>query len=346
MLYGLGGIGKTQIAAEYVNRYAYDYELVWWIRADQENSILNSLEALGTRLGLSDVSLGDRDRSVNRVIDALQAGDRYSRWLLVFDDVTKPEMLRRYIPQGGDVIVTSRISEWRRVLGTEGIEVQGLPRSETVAFLRERLPQLAPTEDPTQEARTAADADQLAAMLGDLPLAAEHAASYLAQTGIPVADYIEAFKQDAATLLARDADMFTWSSPVSQTWNSPPSALSPEAQALFAFLAFFAAEPIADESFLARQEEFDPPLPEPLQKVLSSPIEFRRARRELARFSLIRVDGQRNEMQLHRVVQGVTRASIEKDAPDLARTLQRAVFSLLAATDPKSPEREGNERRS
>src|SRR5579859_5405047 len=86
-LYGLGGVGKTQIATEYAHRFAEEYEVVWWVRSDQEDSIQSSLVALGTHLRLPDVSPGDRDRSLRLVIDALQAGDPYSRWLLIFDDV-------------------------------------------------------------------------------------------------------------------------------------------------------------------------------------------------------------------------------------------------------------------
>lgn len=342
-LYGLGGVGKTQIATEYAHRYAEEYEVVWWVRSDQEDSIQASLVSLGTRLRLPDVSPGDRDRSLRLVIDALQVGDPYSRWLLIFDDVTQPNKLRRYIPQGGHVIVTSRINEWRQVLNTDGIEVREFARAETVKFLRERVPRLAPANDPIAEAAAAADADRLASVLGDLPLAAEHAASYLAQTGAPVAEYVAAFQRDAHALLGRDADMFATNRVVSTTWTVTQHSLSPEARELFQLLAFFAAEPISEEVLLPGQVVFDPPLPAPLQKVLLSRTELKRAQRELARFSLISVYGQRNVSQLHRVVQAVTRARIEKESPGLAKALQRAVFALLAATDPESPEREQND---
>jgi tetratricopeptide (TPR) repeat protein len=339
-LYGLGGVGKTQIATEYAHRYSGEYEVIWWVRSDQEDAIQASLVGLGTQLRLPDVSPGDRDRSLRLVIEALQAGDPYARWLLIFDDVTQPGKLRRYIPQGGHVIVTSRINEWRQVLNTDGIEVREFDRAETVKFLRERVPQLAMADDPSAEAAASADADRLAQVLGDLPLAAEHAAAYLGQTGAAVADYIAAFERDAHAVLSLDADMFATNRVVSTTWSVTRHSLSPEARELFQLLAFFAAEPISEQNLLPGNVTFDPPLPAPLQKVLLSRIELKRAQRELARFSLISVYGQRNVSQLHRVVQAVTRARIEKESPEFARALQKAVFTLLASTDPESPERE------
>ena len=81
-------------------------------QSGQEDSIRSSIVALGRQLRIPDLSLGDSDRSYRIVIDALQTGDPYAHWLMIYNDVTHPELLRRYIPQGcGHVIVTSRIAE-------------------------------------------------------------------------------------------------------------------------------------------------------------------------------------------------------------------------------------------
>jgi hypothetical protein len=344
VLYGLGGVGKTQIATEYAHRYSRDYDIAWWVRADQEETIQSSLVGLAAHLQLPDVNPVDRDRVIPLVIDTLQSGEPHSRWLLIFDDVAAPQKIRQYIPQGGHVIVTSRINEWRQVFSTDGIDVRQFARADTVKFLRERVPQLAAGADAAAEARAAADADRLAAALGDLPLAAEHAASYLAQTDLSVAEYIAAFERDAHALLGEGADMFSSNAAVATTWSVTRQTLSPEAKQLFELLAFFAAEPISEENLIQpARVALDPALPSPLQKVLSSRTDLKRAQRELARFSLLTVYGQRNVVHLHRVVQAVTRARIEKDDPELAATLKQTVFSLLAATDPDAPEREQND---
>jgi hypothetical protein len=43
---GLGGLGKTTLAAEYCHRFGGRYGGVWWVRAEQESVILADLAAL------------------------------------------------------------------------------------------------------------------------------------------------------------------------------------------------------------------------------------------------------------------------------------------------------------
>ena len=67
-LYGLGGIGKTELAAEYAHRHREHYDLVWWIRAEREESIAAALVSLGQRLALTEARRDERDysKSVSR----------------------------------------------------------------------------------------------------------------------------------------------------------------------------------------------------------------------------------------------------------------------------------------
>jgi hypothetical protein len=170
-LYGLGGVGKTQLALEYAHRFAADYDLVWWTDAEQAVLLPGQLAQLAARLGLAPGPTVAA--TVERLLAELRGRDR---WLLIFDNAERPQDIAAYLPGGaGHVLITSRYPGWGALGGR--LEVDVLPRAETVALLRARIPAL------SEEL-----ADALAAELGDLPLAAAQAAGYLEQTDLPPAD--------------------------------------------------------------------------------------------------------------------------------------------------------------
>lgn len=46
LLYGLGGIGKTQIAVEFVYRYKLDYDRIFWIDGSTEVNLAERYSAI------------------------------------------------------------------------------------------------------------------------------------------------------------------------------------------------------------------------------------------------------------------------------------------------------------
>ncbi|MBO1335093.1 FxSxx-COOH system tetratricopeptide repeat protein [Streptomyces sp. VRA16 Mangrove soil] len=323
-LYGLGGVGKTQVAIEYVHRFLADYDLVWWISAEDTDNVVASLADLAARLGIpvDDISL-----ACTEALRMLGAGRPTDRWLLVFDNADDPERITPYFPhQGaggtGHILVTSRNQAWTQLGASLGVDV--FLREESVEHLTRRAQGLSPAE-----------ADQVAAALGDLPLAVEQAAAWLAETATPVEEYLAQLAAQTTDVLKLMADAPGYPKSVAATWNISIARLrerSPASVRLLELCAFLAPEPISNQLLYSREmiealKPYDPTLQEKL--VLGRVI------REIGRFALAKIDQVGNSIQVHRLVQAVIRSQLSEDAQREAR---HVVHTVLAGARPDDDE--------
>lgn len=310
-LFGLGGVGKSQVALEYVHRFMADYDLVWWIPAEQTDDIVAALAELAVRLGAQtgeDMSAGAQE-----AIDLLRRGVPSSRWLLVFDNADDPEALKRFIPPGGPghVLVTSRNQSWSQYCDSLPVDV--FLREESIQHLQRRVPGL-----------SAEDADQVAAALGDLPFAVEQAGAWIGETATPVSAYLEQ--------LARQAG---YPEPLPATWNVSMDRLrarSPAAARLLELCAFFGPEPIS-ANLLYSKEMID--ALKPYDSSVQEKVVLGRVIREIGRFALAKVDQAGNSIQVHRLVQAMIRAQLSQEEQREAR---HAVHRILAGARPYDDE--------
>ncbi|MEU5848657.1 FxSxx-COOH system tetratricopeptide repeat protein [Saccharopolyspora shandongensis] len=318
-LHGMGGVGKTQTVVEYIYRHAHEYDVIWWVAAEHPTQIRSSFVELANKLGVP--SADSADTAVPGVLEALRKGEPFSRWLLVFDNADRPEAVRTFFPAGsGHIIVTSRNSQWAGVART--VEVDLFTRAESEELLRRR-----------DESIDDSEARELAAALGDLPLAIEQAAAWRAQTGMPVQEYLELLDENRTELLeagtSGDYDL-----PVAAAWNVALSRLRsehPAALELLQICAFFGPTPINREVFTRARAV---PVPEALREALTDPIKLNRAIREISRYSLAKIDHRSNTLQLHRLVQTVLRNQVnEAEHPEM----RHIVHLLLSGGDPGDP---------
>jgi tetratricopeptide (TPR) repeat protein/transcriptional regulator with XRE-family HTH domain len=170
---GIGGIGKTQLTCEFVHRYGeFFMGGVFWLNFADAAAIPTEVATCGGMDGMRlsyDFDTLPIDDQVKLVLAAWESA---LPRLLIFDGCEDEALLDRWRPRygGSCVLITSRRREWSLALGVQTLNLSVLPRTDSIALLRQFRPDL-PENDASLHA--------IAAQLGDLPLALHLAGSFL-----------------------------------------------------------------------------------------------------------------------------------------------------------------------
>ncbi|MFI6705031.1 FxSxx-COOH system tetratricopeptide repeat protein [Nonomuraea sp. NPDC050478] len=323
-LHGLGGVGKTQMAIEYAHRFRENYDLVWWIPADQPGLVRATLAQLAPRLGVPGPTTTGIEDSSNAVLEALRRGDPYSRWLLIFDNADEPADLQEVMPQGpGHVLITSRNHTWESVVDTVAVDV--FPRAESMEFFKKRM----------RRAISDEDADRLSEALGDLPLALEQAAALQTETGMLAREYLRLLEERTSRLLSEGRPT-EYPHSMTAAWELSVAKLKeylPEAMELLRTCAFFGPEPIPRAVFYPVKG----PIRQGTTTLLADPIRLGKAIGRLGKYALVRIEAEANEhrtLQVHRLIQALLREELD---PAVQEEIREEVHSLLIGAAPQDP---------
>jgi tetratricopeptide (TPR) repeat protein len=313
-VHGMGGLGKTSLAWEYVQRNRDYYSGVWWCSAATRTQLQESLAALGARLNITAPGKMPLERVAKETLRHLS--EQRENFLLVYDSVPNPDEVKGLLPAGAtSVLITSRFLDWRGL--AEVVKLPLLPEAEAIKLLEQRSGR----HDPVG-ART------LSVTLGYFPLALSLAAAHCIEHLMSFVDYAS----KAEALIAGESPRGEfYEASVATTFKLAIEAVTARCRAaatLMAYLAYCAPERI------------------PLRLVdgaIENETERNKALTALAKESLVEYDPFEDDapaVTVHRLVQTVARAEASRSDTFLAR--RNVIFQLLkiypndAPTNPTS----------
>jgi tetratricopeptide (TPR) repeat protein len=207
---GFGGVGKSELALHYAAGRTGPSAVVWWADAGNAQTLELALADLAYRL--QPMAKTEEWKTIEAADWAAAWLQAHTGWLLILDNVDDPAVITPLLGTltTGDILITTRRDITWTDYGATPVTLDLLSRPASVELLRERsvTPAAAAGNAKLSDTATGFDAeaaDALAAALGDLPLALQQAAAYVAANRLPIAAYLQRLQTQTGAILGKTA---------------------------------------------------------------------------------------------------------------------------------------------
>lgn len=327
-VYGPGGMGKTQIAAEFVSQHRGEFDAVLWVRAEDSDKIAQDFKDIAVQLGLVATDSVDaldlsyaRDVLKRWLVHPLKdmsnregsSDPELASWLLVFDGVGSGDVLNEVWPYDGpgSILITSRNPHsW-----STSLELKPWNTSIATGYIFQRT-----GFQESDEEKSAAIT--IANRLGGLPLALSQVAGILIHQEISLKQFVHDYGKREG-----DEEFLQWSEidagpasvdyglNVASVWAF--DSLGPGAL-LINTLSLLDPDGIPENLFTRLSETHDI-----IGDVAQVKEEYESAREELIARSLITESKREQKLIVHRLVQEASRSKMRP--AELRRTFLTCV---------------------
>jgi tetratricopeptide (TPR) repeat protein len=291
---GIGGIGKTRLAIEFVHRYRDRFpDGVFWLSMEQPETIETQVAACGGPRGLQlfDDELGEQLRrqtigfdgelsrferprrlSLRERVEQVRAiWEGPGRRLIIFDNLEDPTLLEQWRPRGGGsrLLITTRRQSWQTGSGVRLLPLTSLTDEDSLSLLLgpRAIEHGCTVASLLTDPREAEAAYGIVQELGGLPLALTLAGGYLTRSSVTLARYLELLRTESINHHSLNAELVeglpsgqrasivaSFALSYQRLGNDPTDHL---ARTIWLAAAQLAPEPILDE-VLIRAAELDP----------------------------------------------------------------------------------------
>ncbi|MFJ8108839.1 tetratricopeptide repeat protein [Streptomyces sp. NPDC096132] len=308
VLHGLGGIGKSTLAARLASAHSLTGAPVWWITADSHAAIDSGLAGLASALKPSLVPLLPQEQLSEWGRGWLAT---HTGWLVVLDNVTNPDHVTPLLSRataGRFLLTSQRATGWQGI--AEEVPLSVLSGQDAVRLFTEIR-----GEDP--------DAAELCEELGNLPLAVTQAAAYCKERDCAVRTYLDHLAEWPAEMYAETQEGGDHERTVARVWHVTLDRL--------------AADPLAVRILLTLAWYAPDAIPRSLFTSLGTSLAVHRALGRLAAHSLITFSAG-DTVSVHRLVQAVSRTHSDGDRhrnPEAIADARTAAMDALARAVPE-----------
>jgi tetratricopeptide (TPR) repeat protein len=330
-LYGLGGVGKTQLAIEYVVTHEHHYTGIYWITAVDQTGLFSGFQKIAAETGCATTELKPSELAR----EVLKWLGKQSGWLLVLDNLDDLSVAGNYLPRlrvgGGHLLITTRDPN---AIGipAEGLEVGVLDVHDAKALLLLRSNLQIDNIPRKQDIEN--EAIQIVEMLGFLALAIEQAAAYIREELKDIFKFMNVYSSHRKELHSRRMRGnwdYRWE--VATTWLLSFEEIKKrnmDAARLLRLFAFLNPDGILVEFLEAGKDG----VPE-ICALIGDSFLLNKALGELERFSLIRRPADGHVVSIHRLVQCVIKdemaANDTTEFKGMVLGLCECAFPVIAA---------------
>ncbi|KAI0113624.1 P-loop containing nucleoside triphosphate hydrolase protein [Nemania sp. FL0031] len=316
-LFGMGGVGKTQIAVQYAYQSLHHFDVVLWIAADNAIAIGQSFRAIANGLGLFET---DDDQT-----DAAAAVWKIKNWLMttkttclvVFDNADDLTALKTAWPESinGSVLLTTRNLAVATTITAQYKQVDAFLDNDGSELLLKAVGLVHATASDIDHGLTISRA------FGGLPLALTQIGGFIAQRRLPLHAFLPLYERNSTKIDARKPPGSDYEHTLNTVWDVAFKDLSENASRLLKLLSFFDPDGISEDILSQGSGDLDNDF-----SFLTDEMDLGDAAEELLQVALINRVRESADFTVHRLIQSTTMKRLKE--PDTSKYFGYVVSML------------------